>query len=481
MEIYRDKKWTSRLTSHSVFKNVQPDEAVRVLVEQNKDNSPTQRWRLLVTANGLLLNINDIEDYCKRTGINIQSITCRDQQHPTTRRQLFFVRLPFEFHTLNDPEVFRDFQRMLWLAGVHFHSCFDSGKWTADGNGLYNRDDSHIADLAELSRLHNGLVDAIQKKKINDEHIKKFGDDGGDGDGTLWQALTNLAKRNLAQIVTTDHHRQMPDILGIIRMLQMSGHAAIQSELCDQLQQNVDKYLGSGDPRRKLFHHLSKLPDGMQWDPEGHIPQAFDAYCRDIWMTKLGTGDTNGMKPYYSYNQATFPRADPGRFYEKFHNKKVGEIIAILEGVDREMGLYESPTFCLWHTAINYLHEDPDKAGFQRVSSRLAERVSNPKEGVIFDHGQLNFDAAQTLYFLGLAQSYCQRKGSEAIIYFEKALNVRRLSVNSLVWDPLTKIILEALVVAGGEKGDPRAGYWKRDLLYTYNVVMEDDRRNYLK
>jgi hypothetical protein len=205
--------------------------------------------------------------------------------------------------------------------------------------------------------------------------IKMFKDDGGDGAGILWRALTHLAKRQLKQIVTTYHHRQMPDILRIIRMIQKDGPAAIQRELCIQIQQTADKYLSSSDPRRKLFHHLSQLPHGRQWDPEGHMPQAFDAFCRDIWMVRLGRDD---LKTYYSYNQASFPRADPGRFYEKFHNKEADEIIADLEEVDQKMGLYESATFCLWHTAINYLHQDIDKTGFDRVTSALAMRVLDP-------------------------------------------------------------------------------------------------------
>jgi hypothetical protein len=98
---------------------------------------------------------------------------------------------------------------------------------------------------------------------------------------------------------------------------------------------------------------------------------------------------------------------------------------------------------------------------------------------VIFDHGQLNHDAAQTLHFLGLAHS-SQMKMSEAIFYLEKALTIRRLSVNGRVWDELTKGILESLVEVGGIEGDRRVEDWTRDFFDTYLVVMEDDFRTYL-
>lgn len=98
---------------------------------------------------------------------------------------------------------------MLWLAGVHFDSCFDTGKWTADENGLYNRSDKDQSDLTELSQLHNMIFEAVARHRRGQESL------GG--------PLTRNAFRRLEQIVKINHHRQVPDILGIIRLIQRNG------------------------------------------------------------------------------------------------------------------------------------------------------------------------------------------------------------------------------------------------------------------
>lgn len=49
-----------------------------------------------------------------------------------------------------------------------------------------------------------------------------------------------------------------------------------------------------------MFEALEKL----SLESAGHLYLAFDAYCRNLWMSKVGK---DGVKAHYSYNQASFP------------------------------------------------------------------------------------------------------------------------------------------------------------------------------
>lgn len=78
-----------------------------------------------------------------------------------------------------------------------------------------------------------------------------------------------------------------------------------------------------------MFEALQKLPI----DSKGHLYLAFDAYCRHLWMSKVAQ---DGCKAHYSYNQASFPRADPGGFYDFYRGKSLNDITATLESADRD-------------------------------------------------------------------------------------------------------------------------------------------------
>lgn len=148
----------------------------------------------LVLANGILLDINDAANYCRRARVSIDmEATSHIEDLPKTHRHLLFIHLPFEFYQLNDPDFFRCFRRMLWLASVHFYSCFDTGKWTADENGLYNRSETDRAELRALSQLHNMIFEAIARHRRGQESL------GG--------PLTRNAFGQLEQIVKINHHR----------------------------------------------------------------------------------------------------------------------------------------------------------------------------------------------------------------------------------------------------------------------------------
>lgn len=420
---------------------------------------------LLIAANGVLLRISNIERFSRRKRISIPDGDVEGHELSQTGRKLRFVYLPFNFHHLDDPGVFRTFRRMLWLASVHFNKNFDTGDWTPDANGLYNRSDADVSDLTELTRLHNMIFDAI--KRFRKGEIASGG------------ALTRRAFFSLDQIVQTKHHRQLPDTLGIMRVLHRDGPRAllwgfqtIQGQLCNQLHKLAEKLLESGDPRKGFFEILKELSEDGHGDPQGHMVMAFDAYCRDLWMARVSTGD---MKAYYSYNQSSFPRADRGRFYEKFEGKHREEILAVLREVDEDLGRYSIATFCLWHTALNYLFEEGRFSDTESVSLELSRRVTEVKED-LYRGGQLNFDVAKTYFLLGRAQEE-QGKLREALTNLELSLALRRLAVPVGVWDALANATLQTLIPVGKALGeDNRVAGWEQQRYAISSGLEQIDR-----
>lgn len=121
--------------------------------------------------------------------------------------------------------------------------------------------------------------------------------------------------------------------------------------MAENLSCEARKALSPNDPRRIMLECLRKL----DLDQICHIYLAFDAYCRRLWMSKV---KHDIMKAYFSYNQASFPRADVGEFYSLYNGMALDGIENILARVDLELGSYSTETFCLWHTAIEYLWSD---------------------------------------------------------------------------------------------------------------------------
>lgn len=229
---------------------------------------------------------------------------------------------------------------------------------------------------------------------------------------------------------------------------------------------------------------LKELPQDGQWDPQGHLPMAFDAYCRHLWMTRLGSSD---MKAYYSYNQASFPRAEPGEFYEKFQGKQPDQMLTMLEKVDDDLGRYSSATFCLWHTAIHYLFQEGRYSDSEDLCHKLAKRVLGSEEldPQLFHHGQLSFDVAKTFHLLGRSQEEqakslnllgrieeAQKQLEQALLNLGTSLTQRRLRVQPGVWDPLSKSILMALISVGTALGDHNSvKVWKQQLEAIFSTV----------
>ncbi|EXJ74508.1 uncharacterized protein A1O5_02804 [Cladophialophora psammophila CBS 110553] len=440
-----DKQLTSRLTKYGIFKNVQRNEAIRVLVELQRLQVLGGNHTLLVVANGVLLRISDTESYCKRTRVPIPDGSIEDHELPQPKPSDECCGLQVSTSTrISIKEIGHPIKK-----------------------GLYNRSNADISDLTQLSLLHNKISHATKQFQ--------------EGKTTPGWAQTRQAFLLLDQIVKTKHHRQFSDILGIIRMLQKDGPKVllqevptIQGQLCNQLHELAEEALESGDPRRGFFETLKELPEDGQGDPQGHMVLAFDAYCRDLWMARVQGDD---IKAYYSYNQSSFPRADRGRFYEKFEGKHREEILVMLREVDNKLGRYSIPTFCLWHTALHYLSVERRFSDAETISSELLRRVAEVDE-VSYSSGQLNFDVSRTYLFLGDAQQE-QGKLWEALANLEVSLNLRCRPVPVGEWDPLLNAILEALISVGTALGeDDRVAVWEQHQDAISSSLEQVDKRD---
>ena len=299
------------------------------------------------------------------------------------------------------------------------------------------------------------------------------------------------------------------------------GCKGLVSSLCEHLHALAAQWLQPTDPRIKLFATLKELRQDHQWDPQGHLQMAFDAYCRHLWFNRLGSND---MKAYYSYNQASFPRAEPGEFYEKFQGKILDQMLAMLETVDHDLGQYSVATFCLWHTAINYLFQERRYSDSEVLCRELSNRILGPAEldplvyhhaqlcfevaqsfghnlakrilesGVfnpqLFYHSQLNFDVVKTFHLLGRSQEEqaksldllgrveeAQNKFEQALLNFVLSLNLRRATAKAGVWDPLLKSILMALISVGTTLGyHDGVEVWEQLLQAMFLTVEENDK-----
>ena len=406
---------------------------------------------LLILVDGILESPMKAQTYLERTNRSpSHKLGCVNVLQ-TTERTILVIPLQFNISRLNDTKIFRLVRRILWLASVQYADSFDKEIWKVDEDGLYNRSDTMRADLTQLSRLHNNIVDAIDRYRRDPR------------DGR--QLLKQLMFRPSDQIVTTHHHRQIGDILSIIRLLQrdlpeveVSGNGGIQNEFCTTLCQLAEEKLDANDPRRRLLESLSQLPQSKGWDPEGQFLVAFDTYCRHLWTTELKK-DGEEIKVLYSYNQASFPRAERGNFYERFRGQGTEEIITVLRTMDLTLGKFRTETFCIWHTAIRSLLEERRYADAEETSSEFVRRILEPEEATPLYIGQLNYDVAVSFYLEGTAHNerarqlhrlqYVQEgleKQEQALGSFETSHHMRRISISDGTWDPLLKYILRELI-----------------------------------
>lgn len=437
-------QWTGYLSKLKIVKNMRSStKAFQDLLKQTSTRIPSGTCTLLILVDGILCDPTTAQNYLtkmKESGTGTVDVP----QAP----KILFISLPFTFSRLNDPGVFKFIRRMLWLANQQFTSYFDRGTWNGDNNGLYNRTDEMRIGLTELSILHNKVVDAIRHYRDNRDIGK--------------QMLEDLVSRPSEEIVTTHHHRQIGDLLSIIRLLQrdlpeceVKGSGGLQNTFCTALSQLAVKE-DPEDPRRRLLESLSQLPDNRDWDPEGHFLVAYDTYCRHLWMKRLGE---DNIIVFYSYNQASLPRAEQGKFYERFQRQEVTRIRSDLEQMDISLGEYRTETFCIWHTAIRSLLNEERYDDAMVISSELVKRIEEPDEPQDFTPKQLNFDASMSLFLQGRALERqarslpavdleWQTKQKQALGYFQAACKLRELIVPESVWDALLNWVRMELATA---------------------------------
>lgn len=405
-----------------IFKNIRGEDAVRAKTILD------QTWadgECLIFADGVLQDNEEIIRHCRR-----RQDSPKERSNP---RKLTWIQFPFKITTLKDPASFKNFQYLLFITRIHFESCFDTGEWAPNHKGFYARSPELRAQLANLSRLHNMVFRAL----------KKPGNEANSRSQTLLKSAFDLHR----SVVRYRHHRQLPDILGILLMVQRAGEEELQHKITADLVSLARQVLPQNDPRRLMFECLENL----DFDQLRPLYLAFDSYCRSLWMKRAGN---DYVKAYFSYNQARFPRADAGEFYSLYKGMELGGIQNILDRIDVELGKYSHETMTLWHTAMEYLWS---KGMFQEmgyICQHLSERVGRLGKG--FEYGQdpqLNHDVSTTFLLLGLAQE-AQGYLYTARLSFLGAAQVRDHVVRDDQWDPARESALSKLVEVDRQIGE---------------------------
>ncbi|KAL2830416.1 hypothetical protein BJY01DRAFT_254636 [Aspergillus pseudoustus] len=396
-------QWKRWLDEHGISKNLSKDEVVFVKAFRNQFAVPQGTWNWLVFGSGILLDNIKLEERFAEL-----EATPLDAQYEIPR-PVMFIYLPFNFTLLDDPAIFRNFRRFLFFTRVHFDTSFDRGSWAPDERGLYARTPELRAGLSWLSDLHNEVVAALKQFKH--------------GTPSRGRAILRDAFGHNDFIVNTSHHRQLPDILAVLLLILRGGFTDIYLWLISDLIRLARRHLSQNDPRRVMFEFLRTLPRGP--DAHVHLGQlyfAFDAYCRYLWMSRIGSQDS---RAYMSYNQASFPRADAGAFYDFFEGKDLATINAILASADAQLGLRSHETFLLWHTTLRFLLAETRSPEMVRLAQRFCVRLlefttqwDNTRQR------QLNLDAALSFYLLGQAHA-SNGDPRSAFDAFDKPVNVR--------------------------------------------------------
>ncbi|KAL4799557.1 hypothetical protein BDV19DRAFT_355276 [Aspergillus venezuelensis] len=329
---------------------------------------------LVIAGNELLLSNEAIE----RAYSRIENPTT--DKNPTCRA-LDIILLPSRLYDPRDTDMFRTFQKIFLNTRVYFESSFDAKIWAPDSNGLHARSRGLPSQLEILSDFHNQMVEAL----------RQFAWGNTSKAWTMLRTTFDMIDR----LVGIQHHRLFSDLLGVLLLTQQQRHPdapALDAALREWLLQAARRSLPLNDPRRQFFEYLACVP----LETVSHLYRAFDQQGRALWHARM---KDNEIEAYYSYNQASFPRADRGRFYSLFEEKGIGKIRDILRYVDTHFGMDNTETFCLWHTALQYLFITSQYREMAIIADELCVRLIPFKNG--WDHSrpkQLNHDAAMSFY-----------------------------------------------------------------------------------
>ncbi|KAH8728419.1 hypothetical protein GQ44DRAFT_824226 [Phaeosphaeriaceae sp. PMI808] len=398
--------WKSQLGAWGIYKNISGSDAHHI--QRTLKVMGCDFDQCLVISGGILVDLHEVMRHLKRKK------TAPIKTNTTPRAPHFiFIPLAFKFSRLSDLDYFKGFQRLLWYTSVHFNSCFDMEIWSKDENGIYNRSPHLRLGLSNLSLLHNKLWAALK--------------DWRRGQQDRWWVGVRAAFELHESVVRTNHHRQFPDLLAIALLYERHGRMDVRTMMTKDLFDWAQYALPRNDPRINMFQELHQLP----WDATGHLFLAFDAYCRDLWQSRTAKDDE--FKANFGYNQASFPRAERGRFYSLYERKTSSEIRTILASVDQNFNsAFESARICLWHSAIRYHLYERRYDEAEILSSTLGSYLKQLQDWK--EQKQPNLDTALTFSLLGAARVSLGRH-SEALTNFEECLEIRGFMVPDGVWD----------------------------------------------
>lgn len=402
------------LRNLKIYKDIRGESApyAQTILSQTPDDE-----HCLIFENGVLEDNHDITQHSRRKQREPKKTKKKATSSKTKR-----ISLPFNITALSNPSTFRDFQLLLFATQIHFESSFDPGKWAPNHQGLYARSPDLQRQVTVLSKLHNRIFYAL----------KHFREGQSDQAQELLQNAFALHRSGVGY----SHHRQNPDILGILVMVWRSGNNMLLHSIRADLVVLAAQSLPQNDPRRLMLESLGRL-DLDQIRP---LYLAFDAYCRSLWMERL-SGSI--IKAYISYNQARFPRTDEGRFYSLYEGMTLGSLQNTLAQVDVELEPYSHENMLLWHTAIEYLWSRRRDTEMSYICAHLSKRIN--QLGTDFDYTQnrqLNQDAATTFLLLGLSHEVLGYPYS-ARLEFKHAAQLRDKVVSSDTWDPTRKAALD--------------------------------------
>ncbi|KAL4767103.1 hypothetical protein BDW60DRAFT_212280 [Aspergillus nidulans var. acristatus] len=431
-------QWNKLLRDLGIFKNIRGEDAISA--KYILDHTP-RGGHCLIFADGVLQDNEEIIRHCER-----RQDDPKQSSKPHDLRYLWF---PFRITALSDLPAFKSFQYLLYTTRVHFESCFESGEWAPDDKGLYARRDDLRVQLVVLSKVHNTVFRALKQHE--------------QGHRSRAEELLQTASELYPSIVEFHHHRQVPDILGLLLMVRRAGNEELQRSIAADLVSFARQALPRNDPRRLIFECLEQLRlESLALDQLCSLYLAYDAYCRALWRERAGN---NYIKAYYSYNQARFPRADAGEFYSLFQGRSFEGIKSILARVDVELERYSHANLTLWHTAMEYLWSQENYVEMCKICERLTKRVQ--RLGNTFNYSrdpQLNHDVSTTFLLLGLAQE-AQKLHYSAILSFQQAAQVRDRIIPVDKWDPAREGALSKLVEVERKIGEMHTAYYCSTLI----------------
>ncbi|KAL3473104.1 hypothetical protein BJX99DRAFT_272445 [Aspergillus californicus] len=426
-------KWWFR--REGIYKNLSREEAVYIKREiaritSNSGQAAEACNCLVIAGNELLVKNKDIDKSYARVP-DPESV-----KNKPTRRPFIVIQVPSELRFLCEADDFRNFQRLIFNTRVHFDSSFEANLWAPDERGVHARSPELQEELKILSNMHNKFVEACKQFKS--------------GNTRQGWAMVRSAFELSDRIVHIRHHRLFPDLLGILLLLQQRGYPeapGLDAILREHLALLARVHLLKNDPRRQFFEFIMLAP----LQSVHHLCLIFDAQCRQLWSSNV---KGNEIESYYSYNQASFPRAVRGDFYSLFQGKTLHEFSDILSDGDNKFGLYSTEALCLWHTALQYFASTENHDDMAYLSDRLCVRLEKFKDR--WDHNlpaQLNHDAAMGFYLHGHAEDARKNTMNAADAFFQ-CIKLRSQATDHGTFDPLTGIAVRRLQTIASRIGD---------------------------